>query len=164
MLSPTTRGVLVQPIQCAILILGLGALAVLSNNAFLAPPLGASAFSVVRAPHHPDNQPRHLIVSHVIGMGAGLLALQLCGVADAPGALSGPFTWCHAFSGSLAVMLTSAIGFAMRATHPPSLATTLVASLGLLTRPLAAWSLLGGAALLAIYVAFASRSAPDTKR
>lgn len=162
MLSPTVRGTLLQPIHCALLILALGALAVLTNNAFLAPPLGASAFSAVRAPHNTDNHPRHIIVSHVIGMAAGLLALSLCGAADLPGALSGPFAWQHAFSGSLAVFLTSSLGYALRATHPPSLATTLVASLGLLSRPFAALALLGGAVLIAASVALARRveSAP----
>ena len=69
----------------------------------------------------------------------------------APGsALGDSFTWRHGAAGALAVGCTILASHATRSTHPPILATTLVASLGLLGKDHAALALFAGAVLIAL--------------
>lgn len=145
MLPPSTFKL---ALKSALLVLTLGFIAALCNNAFLAPPLGPTAYSVVRHPAGTDNQRWHIIVGHGLGLVCGLTAHAVMG---APGsALGDSFTWRHGVAASLAVGSTILASHATRSTHPPILATTLVASLGLLGKDHAALALFGGAVLIAI--------------
>lgn len=115
----------------AVLLVGL--FAWLVNAPCLAPPLGVTAVLCVQNPGHPACSPRSIVLGHALGIASGLSAAALCGVLGASSALAGPFTLGHALASGLAITLTVLTTVWFRCPHPPAGATTLVASLGLMT-------------------------------
>lgn len=134
---------------CSSAVLVLGVVARTFDAAVLAPPLGVSVFSCLRAPDAPENAPRNVVLGHAVGIAAGMFAWFACGGAELEGALGGAFTLRHALASALAVGITVFASSAAGVLHPPALATTLIASLG----HLGSWSdtagLAGGSLLVA---------------
>jgi CBS-domain-containing membrane protein len=113
----------------------LGGVAAVSRTPFVFPSLGPTAFLFFFDPSAPSATPRHALIGHAIGICCGYGALLLFGLehagpatlvgVDAPRVLAAALSF--AATGSLMVLL--------RAAHPPAGATTLLISLGTLTRP-----------------------------
>ena len=132
----------------------MSALAVLTRSPFVFPSLGPTAFLFFYTPTAPSASPRNTLIGHAIGIGAGYLSLVVTGLTMAGPALSVGVTWPRVIAAALSLGLTAGVMVLLRAPHPPAGATTLIISLGLLTRP---WQLvlLMGAVVLLTLQAFA---------
>lgn len=139
-------------------ILFAGLLAWWTQNAVLAPPLGASAFLCFRAPTAIPCAPRNLLLGHAVGLGAGWLALWATGAIDLAPALSDVFTLRHAVAASLAMASTVTLMIVLGVEHPPAGATTVVVALGMLKTPGELAALQAGA-LLIVALAFVTHRA-----
>lgn len=115
------------------LVLLVGALAWTTGTPCLAPPLGVTAYLLAKAPMAPTSSPRNILVGHAIGIAAGLGSASLFQVLGEPSALTHTLQVGHALGSALAIALTVGLTEGLRCPHPPAGATTLVASLGLLS-------------------------------
>ncbi len=120
---------------------GLLAIAVLSavawatDQPFIFPSLGPTAFLLFYTPTSPAASPRNTIIGHAVGVGAGYLALVVFGLTNDPPALASAVTGGRIGAAALSLALTSAVMVWLRAPHPPAGATTLIVSLGILREP-----------------------------
>jgi CBS-domain-containing membrane protein len=120
---------------CAVSI-GLVALAAtVTGQPLVYPSLGPTAFVVFHSPQSPLAAPRTVLAAHAIGAGAGWLALVVTGLTSAPPATTEGVTIARAGAAALALGLTAGLTVLLRVVHAPAAATTLIVSLGLLTRP-----------------------------
>ncbi len=113
----------------------LGAIAALSGTPFVFPSLGPTAFLFFFSPSSPSATPRHAIIGHAIGIACGYGALALFGLTHAGPATVVGVTAARVFAAALSFAATGALMVLLRAAHPPAGATTLLISLGALTRP-----------------------------
>ncbi|TAN21664.1 MAG: HPP family protein [Acidobacteria bacterium] len=98
------------------------------------PSLGPTAFLFFFTPDSPTASPRNTIYGHAIGIACGYFTLVVFGLTHAP-----PATQVMGFhrllAASLSLALTGALMILLKAAHPPAGATTLIVSLGIVTRP-----------------------------
>jgi len=128
--------------------LSIGVMAVaalLTRAPFIFPSLGPTAFLFFYTPTAPPAAPRNAVLGHLVGATMGWTSLALCGLLDAGPALGTDLTWARVVAAALSLGLTSGVMVLLRAPHPPAGATTLIVSLGLLTR---VWQL--GVLMLAV--------------
>src|SRR5215831_10743030 len=119
-----------------IIAIGLMALAALVTGApFIFPSLGPTAFLLFYTPMQVTACPRNTLIGHAIGAAAGYLALVLFGLTDAGPALTTGVTASRVGAAALSLGLTSGVMVWARVPHPPAGATTLIVSLGVLTKP-----------------------------
>src|SRR5947208_3264480 len=117
----------------------MAALAVLTNSPFIFPSLGPTAFLFFYTPTAPSASPRNTIIGHAVGALAGYLSLVVTGLTMAGPALSVGVTWPRVIAAALSLGLTAGVMVLLKSPHPPAGATTLIISLGILTKP---WQLL----------------------
>ena len=131
----------------------MAVLAVLTGSPFIFPSLGPTAFLFFYTPSAPSASPHNTLIGHAVGAGAGYLSLVVTGLTMAGPALSVGVTWPRVIAAALSLGLTAGMMVLLRAPHPPAGATTLIISLGLLTRP---WqlALLMGAVIVLTAQAF----------
>ncbi len=113
----------------------LAALAMLTRAPFVFPSLGPTAFLFFFAPTSPPASPRHTIYGHGIGIACGYVALWLTGLLDAPPALVTGVDLHRVLAAALSLALTGSLMILAKAAHPPAGATTLIVSLGIVTKP-----------------------------
>ncbi|WP_280535499.1 HPP family protein [Halopenitus sp. POP-27] len=119
----------------------LGSVAWATGQPFIFPSLGPTAFVLAFDRHGGRDRARRVIGSHLIGAVAGLGAYLLvaAGVtlveSPAPASLDGLRL---AASGTISIAATSWAMIATDTNHAPACATTLIVSLGLLSTPRAA--------------------------
>jgi CBS domain-containing membrane protein len=114
-------------------------LAVITHSPFIFPSLGPTAFLFFYTPTAPAASPRNTIIGHAIGVTAGYLSLVVTGLTMAGPALAVGVTWPRVIAAALSLGLTSGLMVLLKSPHPPAGATTLIISLGILTKP---WQLL----------------------
>jgi CBS domain-containing membrane protein len=114
-------------------------LALITKSPFIFPSLGPTAFLFFYTPRAPSASPRNTLIGHAIGVLAGYFSLVVTGLTTAGPALSTGVSWPRVIAAALSLGLTAGLMVLCRAPHPPAGATTLIISLGLLTRP---WQLL----------------------
>jgi CBS domain-containing membrane protein len=117
----------------------MAALAVVTRSPFIFPSLGPTAFLFFYTPTAPSASPRNTIVGHTIGAAAGYFSLVVTGLTLAGPALSVGVTWPRVIAAALSLGLTAGLMVLLKSPHPPAGATTLIVSLGILTKP---WQLL----------------------
>src|SRR5213082_107399 len=117
----------------------MAALAVVTHSPFIFPSLGPTAFLFFYTPTAPSASPRNTIIGHAVGALAGYLSLVVTGLTMAGPALSVGVTWPRVIAAALSLGLTSGLMVLLKSPHPPAGATTLIISLGILTKP---WQLL----------------------
>jgi CBS-domain-containing membrane protein len=117
----------------------MAALAVVTHSPFIFPSLGPTAFLFFYTPTAPSASPRNTIIGHAIGAAAGYLSLIVTGLTMAGPALAVGVTWPRVIAAALSLGLTSGVMVLLKSPHPPAGATTLIISLGILTKP---WQLL----------------------
>src|SRR6266702_3073962 len=83
--------------------------------------------------------PRNTLIGHAIGVLAGYFSLVVTGLTMAGPALAVGVTWPRVIAAALSLGLTSGLMVLLKSPHPPAGATTLIISLGILTKP---WQLL----------------------
>src|SRR5438874_8592123 len=117
----------------------MAALAVVTHSPFIFPSLGPTAFLFFYTPTAPSASPRNTIIGHTIGVAAGYFSLVITGLTMAGPALAVGVTWPRVIAAALSLGLTAGLMVLFKSPHPPAGATTLIISLGILTKP---WQLL----------------------
>ena len=113
----------------------LAAVAMISRTPFVFPSLGPTAFLFFFTPRAPAASPRHTIYGHAIGIVCGYGALWLFGLQHAPPAMATGVSAARVGAAALSLAATGALMILLKAAHPPAGATTLIISLGIVTRP-----------------------------
>ena len=113
----------------------LAAVAMVSGTPFVFPSLGPTAFLFFFTPRAPAASPRHTIYGHAIGIVCGYGALWLFGLRHAPPAMAAGVSAARVGAAALSLASTGALMILLKAAHPPAGATTLIISLGIVTRP-----------------------------
>ena len=114
----------------SIAIMSFAALA--TNQPFVFPSLGPTAFLFFYSPLVPAASPRNAVYGHLIGAVAGFGCLLAFGLQDAGPSTAVGVTWERVFAAGLSLGLTSGLMVLVHAPHPPAGATTLIISLGVL--------------------------------
>lgn len=112
------------------------AVAMATRTPFVFPSLGPTAFLFFFTPTSPTASPRNAVYGHAIGIACGYGALLLLGLAHAPPAMVTGVDLRRLAAAALSLGATGALMILARAAHPPAGATTLIISLGIVTRPL----------------------------
>lgn len=107
--------------------------ALLTEQPFVFPSLGPTAFLLFYTPTQPTASPRNTLCGHLIGAVAGYLSLAVFGLLDAGPAILVGVSWARVGAAALSLALTSGVMVWLRVPHPPAGATTLIVSLGLIT-------------------------------
>lgn len=110
-------------------------LAVLTREPFIFPSLGPTAFLLFHSPHTAAASPRNTFLGHLVGVACGYASLAAFGLLNAGPALAMGVTPARAAAAGLSLGLTAGFMVWLRVPHPPAGATTLIVSLGILTRP-----------------------------
>jgi CBS-domain-containing membrane protein len=115
-------------------IAALAGVAMLTGTPFVFPSLGPTAFLLFFTPTAPAASPRNTIYGHAIGIACGYGALRLVGLESAGSAVAG-VDMARVVAAGLSLASTGALMVLLNAPHPPAGATTLIISLGIVTRP-----------------------------
>ena len=113
----------------------LAATAMVTRVPFIFPSLGPTAFLLFFTPNAPTASPRHTVYGHAIGIFCGYGALWLMHLQHAPPALVTGVDVHRVIAAALSLAATGALMILLKAAHPPAGATTLIISLGIVTRP-----------------------------
>ncbi|MEO8737364.1 MAG: HPP family protein [Edaphobacter sp.] len=113
----------------------LSLLATITGSPFVFPSLGPTAFLFFFAPLGRSSSPRHAILGHAIGLLCGYVAYIAMGSHGFITATLSEVTWHEAMAAALSLAATGAVMVLLRVSHPPAGATTLIVSLGILTKP-----------------------------
>lgn len=106
----------------------LALLAFATHNPFVFPSVGPTTYLFFFTPMAKSASPRNAILGHGIGLLCGYGALLVTGAVPSP-------IWPMIFSAALSLSVTGAVMILLRVSHPPAGATTLIVSLGLISRP-----------------------------
>ena len=113
----------------------LALLALVSGNPFVFPSLGPTAYLLFFSPLGKASRPRNTIFGHGIGLVCGYAAFVLTGTgALLFGAHPGIF-WPRILAAALSLSATGALMVLLDVSHPPAGATTLIVSLGIISKP-----------------------------
>ena len=110
-------------------------LAMLLKTPFIFPSLGATAFLVFFTPTTPAASPRNALCGHAIGIACGYAALWVTGLQHAGPAIVTELAWTRVLATALSLGATGALMIRLNVPHPPAAATTLIVSLGVVSRP-----------------------------
>jgi CBS domain-containing membrane protein len=113
----------------------MAACAVILHSPFIFPSLGPTAFHYFSRQTSPSASPRNAILGHLIGAVAGYFSLVVTGLTTAGPAIANGVTWPRVIAAALSLGLTAGLMILFRVSHAPVGATTLIISLGILTRP-----------------------------
>lgn len=113
----------------------MAAAAFVTGAPFIFPSLGPTAFLFFYTPTSPAASPRNTVLGHLVGAGAGYLALVVFGLTQAQPALATAVTGPRVGAAAVSLALTSGLMAWLRVPHPPAGATTLIVSLGILREP-----------------------------
>ncbi|TAM78760.1 MAG: HPP family protein [Acidobacteria bacterium] len=113
----------------------LAGVAMVSNTPFVFPSLGPTAILLFYTPLSPTASPRHTLYGHAIGIVCGYASLLLLGLHHAPPAIETHVDMRRIMAAALSLALTAGVMILLKAAHPPAGATTLIISLGIVTKP-----------------------------
>jgi CBS domain-containing membrane protein len=114
----------------------LALLALVTRNPFVFPSLGPTAYLLFFSPLGKTSTPRNTVDGHAIGLICGYAAYVLTGAGALPfGAHAGIF-WPKILAAALSLSATGALMVLLDVSHPPAGATTLIVSLGIISKPL----------------------------
>jgi len=113
----------------------LAALAFLTHNPFVFPSLGPTAYLFFFTPLAETASPRNAVLGHAIALCCGFAAFSVTGMGHLPVGLAGESYWRRVLSAALSLSLTGAIMVLLRVSNPPAGATTMIVSLGIISKP-----------------------------
>jgi CBS-domain-containing membrane protein len=113
----------------------LALLALLSRNPFVFPSLGPTAYLLFFSPLGKTSSPRNTIIGHAIGLVCGCAAFALTGAGAQPFAAHQGIFWPRILAAALSLSATGALMVLLDVSHPPAGATTLIVSLGIISKP-----------------------------
>ncbi len=126
----------------------IACVALLTQQAFIFPSLGATAFILFHLPLAEAASPRNVLCGHLIGALCGWACLAVFGLLEAPSAFITGVDWPHAAATALSLGSTAGLMVLLRVPHPPAGATTLIVSLGLMPQLVQIPVLIAGVLLL----------------
>ncbi|MDV2079570.1 HPP family protein [Marinobacter xestospongiae] len=124
--------------------------ALATQEAFIFPSLGATAFILFHVPLAAPASPRNAFCGHLLGALMGLVSLYLFGLADASSAMATGVDLSRVGAAAMSLGLTSCLMVVFRVPHPPAGATALIVSLGLMPHPAQLPILMSGVLLLLV--------------
>ncbi|WP_036193228.1 HPP family protein [Marinobacter daepoensis] len=133
--------------------------ALITQEAFIFPSLGATAFILFYVPLAQPASPRNTLCGHLTGALMGLLALYIFGLQGQPSAFTTGVDLPRVGAAALSLGLTSCLMVVFRVAHPPAGATALIVSLGLMPDPAQLPILMAGVALLLAHAFLMNRLA-----
>ena len=113
----------------------LAGVAMISQTPFVFPSLGPTAILLFYTPLSPTASPRHTLYGHAIGILCGYGSLLLLGLQHSSPAIGANIDLRRIMAAALSLALTAGLMILLKAAHPPAGATTLIVSLGVVTRP-----------------------------
>jgi CBS domain-containing membrane protein len=113
----------------------LALLALVSRNPFVFPSLGPTAYLLFFSPLGKTSSPRNTILGHAIGLICGYAAFILTGAGTLPFGVHPDIFWPRILAAALSLSATGAFMVLLDVSHPPAGATTLIVSLGIISRP-----------------------------
>jgi CBS domain-containing membrane protein len=137
-------------VTCALAMAVSGFAAFFFNQGLLFPSLGPTVFLFFETPMAEMASPRNTLIGHLVAILAGALSLAVFGLLDHSSILQEGVTLTRVGAGALSVALTGAVLLLLRSSHPPTGATTLIVSLGLLQTPHEMVMLMVGVVLLTV--------------
>jgi CBS domain-containing membrane protein len=137
----------------------IATVALLTQEAFIFPSLGATAFLLFCAPLSAPASPRNVFLGHATGAIVGWTCLAVMGLHEAPSALIAGVDWPRVTVAALSLGLTGCLMVLLRCVHPPAGATALIVSLGLMPHLEQIPILLGAVALLLVQAVAINRLA-----
>lgn len=114
----------------------MSGIAMLSHTPFIFPSLGPTAYLLFFSPRSETSTPRNSLIGHAIGLLCGYAAYRLMGMPAAITAPHSAFNWDRIIAAALSLAATGALMILFNASHPPAGATTLIVSLGIITKPM----------------------------
>lgn len=113
----------------------LATLAQITKNPFVFPSLGPTAYLLFFSPLAEASSPRNAILGHAIGLICGYAAFALTGASHLPFGIQAGIYGPRILAAALSLSTTGAFMVLLRASHPPAGATTLIVSLGIISKP-----------------------------
>jgi CBS-domain-containing membrane protein len=113
----------------------LGLLALLTGSPFVFPSLGPTAYLFFFSPLAEVSSPRNAILGHAIGLICGYAAFALAVASSPPFGINPGVHGARLLAAALSLSATGALMALLRISHPPAGATTLIVSLGIISRP-----------------------------
>ncbi len=113
----------------------LALLAAVTHNPFVFPSLGPTAYLFFFTPLAAASTPRNAILGHAIALVCGFAALSVAGAVHFPPAWRAEINGPHVLAAALSLSVTGAIMVFFHISHPPAGATTLIVSLGIISKP-----------------------------
>ena len=137
-------------VACLVALGVSGLAAYFTRQPLLFPSLGPTAFLFFESPMSPQASPRNTLIGHLIAVLAGAFSLAVFGLLHHPSILAEGVTLARVGAGALSVALTGSVLLLLESSHPPTGATTLIVSLGLLKTPHEMAVLMVGVVLLTV--------------
>ncbi|QCF26744.1 HPP family protein [Hydrocarboniclastica marina] len=134
-------------------------LALMTQEAFIFPSLGATAFILFYVPMAEPASPRNTFCGHLAGALSGLGAIYLFGLQNEPSAMLAGVDLARVGAAALSLGVTSGLMVLLRIAHPPAGATALIVSLGLMPHIQQLPVLMAGVSLLVIQAFVVNRLA-----
>src|SRR5579864_4182384 len=113
----------------------LALLALVSRNPFVFPSLGPTAYLLFFSPLSKTCCPRNTIFGHTIGIICGYGAFVVTGAGALPFGVHPGIFWPRILAAALSLSATGALMVLLGVSHPPAGATTLIISLGIISKP-----------------------------
>lgn len=113
----------------------LALLAVVTGVPFVFPSLGPTAYQLFFLPRAASSTPRNTLIGHFIGLVCGYAAFRLAAIPISVAVATGTFDLRPVIASALSLSATAALMILLDASHPPAGATTLIVSMGIITRP-----------------------------
>ena len=113
----------------------LALLALVSRNPFVFPSLGPTAYLLFFSPLAKTCSPRNTIFGHAIGIICGYGAFVVTGAGALPFGVHPGIFWPRILAAALSLSATGAFMVLLGVSHPPAGATTLIISLGIISKP-----------------------------
>jgi CBS domain-containing membrane protein len=113
----------------------LALLALVSRNPFVFPSLGPTAYLLFFSPLAKTSSPRNTILGHAVGLICGYGAFVVTGAGALPFGVHPGIFWPRILAAALSLSATGAFMVLLDISHPPAGATTLIVSLGIISKP-----------------------------
>jgi hypothetical protein len=119
------------PVTGALLIFVVGVLGLAAHRPWVFASLGPTAYLHAENPEHRSSRFYNTVVGHLVALGSGFFALWLLNAWNAPDVMaSGDLTMVRVGASTVAIGVTVLLVLALRASHQPAGATTLLVALG----------------------------------
>jgi CBS-domain-containing membrane protein len=122
-------------VNCFVTIALLASVAMILGTPFIFPSLGPTALLLFHNPRQELASPRNTLGGHALGILCGYAALWLTGLAHDPSATLEGVHASRVLCAALSLASTGSLMILLNVWHPPAGATTLIVSLGIITRP-----------------------------